>query len=183
VKHPRTTIAGLALSASAFLGLISSEGYTDKAVIPTKGDRPTVGFGSTFRDDGSPVQMGDTITPQRALKRTLAHIEKDEARLKGCVTAPLNQVEYNVLLKFSYQYGAATTCASSIVRHLNAGRYTESCNSYLDYRYMTSTRPIQGWEEYKPGRWRFDCSTPGNRACMGVWTRQLERQASCLSAQ
>ena len=34
------------------------EDYTDRAVIPTKGDVPTVGFGSTRHEDGSRVQMG-----------------------------------------------------------------------------------------------------------------------------
>ena len=45
MKIKRSHVAGLALSASALVGLIAREGYTDKAVIPVKGDRPTVGFG------------------------------------------------------------------------------------------------------------------------------------------
>ena len=69
----RTKIAALSLSAAALVALVAQEGYTDKAVVPVKGDRPTVGYGSTFRDDGSPVQMGDTITPIQALKRSHAH--------------------------------------------------------------------------------------------------------------
>ena len=35
--------------AAAFGALVTHEAYTDKAVIPTKGDRPTVGFGSLRR--------------------------------------------------------------------------------------------------------------------------------------
>lgn len=167
MKYQRTAIASLTLSAAALVGLVAHEGFTDRAFIPTQGDRATVGFGSTFRDDGTPVQMGDTITPQRALKRTLAHIGKDEGRLRGCVTAPLSQVEYDTLVDFSYQYGVATTCGSSIMRHLNAGRYAQSCNSYLAFRFAAG----------------YDCSTPGNKRCAGVWTRQLERQAACLNAQ
>ena len=43
---PRVLVAGLSLSAAAFVGLAVHEGYTSRAVVPTKGDRPTVGFGS-----------------------------------------------------------------------------------------------------------------------------------------
>src|SRR3546814_1293220 len=67
----RTTVAALVLSAAGLVSIIADEGYTERAVVPTKNDRPTVGFGSTFRDDGSPVQMGDTITPAQAVKRTV----------------------------------------------------------------------------------------------------------------
>lgn len=167
MRHPKSAVGALTLSAIALVGLISHEGYTDKAVIPIKGDRPTVGFGSTFRDDGSPVKMGDTITPQKAITRTVAHLAKDEARLKSCVTGPLSQVEYDTLINFSYQYGAVATCSSSMVKHINAGEYAQSCNAYLKYRFASG----------------YDCSIPGSRICPGVWSRQLERQAACLGAQ
>ena len=163
----RTTVAALALSATALVAIVASEGYTERAVVPTKGDRPTIGFGSTFRDDGTPVQMGDTITAPKALARTLAHIQKDESALRQCVTAPLHQKEYDLLVDFSYQYGAKTTCSSSMVRLANAGRYAESCGAYLRYRFAAG----------------YDCSTPGNRRCWGVWTRQLNRYNQCIGAQ
>jgi lysozyme len=185
----RIGISALALSAAGLVGLIAKEGYTDRAIIPVAGDRPTVGFGSTFRDDGTPVRMGDTITPPQAVARSLAHIQRDETRLKQCITAPLHQAEYDLLVDHAYQYGAAATCGSSIVRHTNAGRYTEACNAYLDWRYMTSPVARPGWEAFRfdtagrPIRWRFDCTTPGNRVCSGVGKRSTERRAKCLEAQ
>ena len=84
-SRPKTAIAALAFSALALVSLVSEESYTDSAIVPTKGDRPTVGFGSTFRDDGTPVQMGDKIKPPAALQRTLAHVQKDESGIKRCV--------------------------------------------------------------------------------------------------
>ena len=159
-------VAALSLSAAGFVGILASEGYTEKAVVPTQNDRPTVGFGSTFREDGSPVQMGDRITPQQAVLRSLNHIARNESGLKRCVTGALSQTEYDVLVDFAYQYGVAATCRSSIVKHINAGRYTEACNAYLLYRFSGG----------------FDCSTPGNRVCAGVWARNVERQKTCLSA-
>ena len=166
-KPIRITVASLSLSAAAFAGLVGYEWYTSDAIIPTKGDRPTIGFGSTFRDDGSPVQMGDTITPPQAIKRSVAHIAKDERGLKKCITGPMSQEEYNIIVDFSYQYGVAKTCSSSMVRYINAGEYEASCNAYILYK-------LSGG---------YDCSIPGNKICGGVWTRNLARQAKCLAAQ
>lgn len=158
----RQLIAGLSLSAAAFVGLLAHEGYTDQAVIPVKGDRPTVGFGSTFRDDGSPVQMGDTITAPKAVARSYAHISKDESRLKKCVTAPIYQWEYDTLVDHAYQYGAAATCSSQVVQLTNQGKYAEACEAYKNWKRVA-------------GR---DCSIRAN-GCYGVWLRSLERVQSC----
>ena len=49
----RTVVASLTLSAAALIGIAVSEGYTDRAVIPTKNDRPTVGVGSTLQVAGA----------------------------------------------------------------------------------------------------------------------------------
>lgn len=179
----RTAIAALALSATALVGIVVKEGYTDKAVIPTVGDRPTVGFGSTFKEDGSPVRMGDTTTPQKALARTLAHIQGDESGIKQCVTAPLHQTEYDLMVGFSYQYGVSALCSSPVVKLANAGDYQGSCGGYLSYRFITDAAAHPGWEQFRPGRWRFDCSTPGNKLCAGVWTRQLARYQACMEVQ
>jgi GH24 family phage-related lysozyme (muramidase) len=163
----RSHVAALSLSAAALVASITSESYTDTAVAPTKNDRPTVGFGSTFREDGTPVRLGDTIKPVQAVQRTMAHINKDETRLKQCVTGPVSQVEFDTLLDFSYQYGTAATCNSSMVRHINTGNYVAACNAYTLYRFSGG----------------YDCSIPGNKVCGGVWKRNLERRDKCLKAQ
>jgi GH24 family phage-related lysozyme (muramidase) len=163
MKHPRIAIAALSLSAAGFVGLISHEGFTDRAIIPVKGDRPTVGFGSTFRDDGTPVQMGDTITAPRAVQRSFNHISKDESRLKQCVSAPLHQHEYDTLVDHAYQYGAAATCRSTVVRLTNQGKYAEACQAYLSWKFVA-------------GR---DCSVRSN-GCYGVWLRSQERAKKCM---
>ncbi len=163
MKHPRIAISALALSAAGFVGLVSHEGFTDRAVTPVKGDRPTVGFGSTFRDDGTPVRMGDTITAPQALTRSFNHIARDESRLKQCVTAPLTQYEYDTLVDHAYQYGSQATCNSSVVRLINEHKYTEACQAYLRWKFVA-------------GR---DCSVRSN-GCYGVWLRSQERVKKCM---
>lgn len=166
-KFPRTVLAALSLSAAGFVGILSQEGYTDTAIIPTKNDRPTKGFGSTTNEDGSPVRMGDRTTPVKAVQRTLSYAQEADAAFKRCVRVPLHQAEYDTYLDFGYQYGMPTLCSSSIVRNLNAFNYTQACDSLLAYRFSGG----------------YDCSTPGNKVCAGVWTRQLKRHAGCMSAQ
>lgn len=167
MRNPRVAIGALSLSAAAFAGLVLHEGYTDRAVVPTKNDRWTIGFGSTFRDDGTPVQPGDTITASQAVARSVAHIAKDEVGLKRCITAPLHQAEYDTLVDFAYQYGVSATCNSSMVRRVNVGQYAQACEAYTLYKFSGG----------------FDCSIPGNRVCSGVWKRNQERRAKCLAAQ
>jgi lysozyme len=163
----RTAAAVLVVSAGAFVDLTSEEGYTNEAVIPVKGDVPTYGFGMTKRQDGSPVRMGDRTTPVRAMRDSLAHIQKDEAVLRRCVKAPLYQGEWDLLVDHAYQYGPGKTCGSRIVAETNAGRYVGACEAYLDWKFVA----------------RYDCSTPGNKRCSGVWKRSLERNRKCLAAQ
>lgn len=164
----RIAIAALTLSAAGFLGIVVREGYTDTAVIPTKGDVPTLGYGSTVHEDGKPVRMGDRTTPVRALAKAQAHISKDEAQFRDSLPGvALTQGEYDLYIDFAYQYGLANWRGSSMRRNLLAGKYEAACDSLLRYRFAAG----------------YDCSTPGNRRCPGVWTRQLERHAKCMGEQ
>lgn len=166
----RKAIAACCLSAAAFVGLLSHEGYTEHTIVPTKNDRPTNGFGSTFDENGKPIQMGDKTNPIKALQRSHMHILKDEAGIKKCVTGELAQHEYDTLISFAYQYGTGATCKSAMVKHINAGEYEKACEAYLLYN--------------KSGG--YDCSTlihgKPNKRCYGVWERQLERKAKCMGA-
>jgi len=168
VSRARILAAGLVLSASAFVAILSSEGYTGTAVIPTKNDRPTVGFGSTLRDDGAPVRLGDSITPVRAVQRAAAHLSNEEAEFRGSIPGvALHQVEYDLYMDWVYQYGTGAWRASTMRRQLLAGQYRAACDGLLLYK--------------KSGG--YDCSAPGNRTCPGVWTRQLARHKKCVEAQ
>jgi lysozyme len=168
MSNVRVAIAALSLSAAAFVGLATKEYYTDTAVIPIPGDRPTVGFGSTFKEDGTPVKMGDKTTPVKALRMSLAHIGKDELNLKRCVTSDLSQAEYDILVDFAYWRGSAGACRSEVVRAINAGDYIASCEAYLN---LDSRRAA--------GK---DCAAASNN-CRGVWLRAQERHRRCMEAQ
>ena len=122
----RRALVSLVLSASALVGIALSEGYSDKAIIPIKGDVPTIGFGTT---EG--VKMTDRVTPPVALARALKDIEKFEGAIKKCVVVPLHQYEYDTFVEFSYNVGTGAFCRSTLVKRLNSTDYAGACQEIL----------------------------------------------------
>ncbi len=172
----RIAVALLSMSAAAFVARVAHEGYTETAVIPTRGDVPTVGFGSTVREDGSRVTMADRTDPVAAVRRALVHIQKDEARIKQCIglAVPLHPAEFDVYTELAYNIGTPTFCTNRasggpgvIPRKLRAGDYRGACDAILFYKFAAG----------------YDCSTPGNKRCSGVWKDRLRLHAACLEAQ
>lgn len=164
----RISVGLLSISAAGFATWQASEGFTPVAVIPTKGDVPTIGHGSTRYEDGQPVRMGDIITPARA--EILARNLNSQAEKQFAASLPgvkLHQDEFDLYVDFIGQYGIGTWRSSSMRRDLLASNYAQACNDLLKYKLAAG----------------FDCSTPGNKRCAGVWTRQLERHAKCMAAQ
>jgi lysozyme len=158
----RIVIAALSLSAAAFVAVLTREGYTEQAVIPTKGDVPTVGFGTT---EG--VTMESQTNPVDAVQRALQDISKYEGAIKRCVKVPLYQEEYDVYADLAYNIGPNAFCSSTIVRRLNEGKYAEACEHILDWKFAAG----------------FDCSTPGNKRCYGLWKDRLRVYNQCKGAQ
>lgn len=190
MNKSRLVVGVLSLSAAGLISIAASENYTDNAVIPTKNDRPTLGFGSTFHEDGTPVKLGDTTTPVRALVTLRSHVSREEGVFQASLPGvKLTQGEYDVYVGWVYQYGSAAWRRSEMRKDLLSGDYRGACEAMLAYRYITSARPTPGWTPYRfdeggqPTRWKFDCSTPGNKVCAGVWSRQQDRHARCLAEQ
>ena len=169
----RIAAALLTTSAAGFAGWMASEGYSPVPYIPTKGDLPTVGHGSTRYEDGTPVKLTDPpITRERAEQLARNLMAKDEQLFRASLPGvKLFQAEYDLYLDFVGQYGIGNWRSSSMRRHLLAGRYVQACDSLLMWR--------------KAGG--YDCSTlvngKPNKRCWGVWVRQLERHAQCWSVQ
>lgn len=97
----RIAVGLLSISAVGFAGWQASEGFTDTAIIPTKGDVPTIGHGSTYYEDGTRVKLGDKITRKRAEELARNLMSKDEQALKKSLPGvSLHQEEYDVYLDF-----------------------------------------------------------------------------------
>lgn len=134
----RRTVLSLTLSASALVGILMHEGYSDKAYAPVKGDVPTIGFGTT-----GGVKMGDTIKPPQAVARALVDVQKFEGALKQCVKVPLHQYEYDAYVSLSYNIGSKAFCGSTLVKKLNAGDYAGACQQVLRWDKFNG-KPLAG---------------------------------------
>jgi len=172
MSKQRALVSTLTASAAGFAIWVASEGgLHTEAYVPTKGDVPTIGAGSTRYEDGTPVKLGDKITRARA--ETLARnlMREDEQRLIAALPGvDLTQGEFDVYLDFVGQFGIGNFRQSSMRRHLLAGRYGSACDALLQYRFQA-------------GR---DCKLPKNwgpQGCKGVWTRQVKRHQRCMEAQ
>lgn len=164
----RIAIGGLSLSAAGFITLVVSEGWIDVAKPPVQGDRPTAGFGSTYHIDGTPVKVGDKLTPVQALQTSQAHISKDEQQFRDSLpSVEMTQTEYDNYIDWIYQYGIGRWINSPMRKSLLSGDRAAACEALLLPQYRT----VDG----------FDCSTPGNKRCYGVWTRAQKRHAICIS--
>ena len=193
MNQNRKPAAAMVLSLVAASAWLAFEGFRAQPYIPTQGDVPTIGYGSTHYENSTRVTMADPpITRQRAQALALGELDRTYAACvrKSLGDTPVNQIEFDKAADFAGQYGCAAWAGSSMRKKTQAGDYVGACKAYLSYRYMTSARREgAGWVAFKwdaagrPTRWQFDCSTPGNKVCRGVWTRQVVRHDSCMAAQ
>jgi len=180
----RAAAATLAVSAAGGAGWMAAEGFSDTAYMPRPGDRWTIGHGSTFYSDGRPVRQGDKITRAAAQELALSELNSTYG---ACVRdslgqhAAMSQIEFDLAADFAGQYGCSTWNKSTMRAAYTMGEYTQACEAYGNYRFVSSSKNEgAGWEQVGPGRWRFDCSTPGNKVCRGVWDRSKKRAIQCL---
>lgn len=122
----RTAVAGLALSASALVGIALHEGYSPVAYTPVPGDVPTIGYGTT-----QGVKAGDKITPDRALVRLLADASKSEQAVKRCAPVPMYGHEFSAYVSLAYNIGETAFCNSTAARLLREGQYAQACAQIL----------------------------------------------------
>lgn len=160
----------LGLTAAIVAGWIAAEGFSSAPIIPTRGDVPTIGHGATHYEDGRRVTMADPpITRQRAheLAKNLLNDTYVECVKRSLGDSLIFSKEFEIAVDFTGQYGCARWHASTMRKSYVAGSYVQACNAYLLYKFSAG----------------YDCSTPGNRICGGVWTRQLKRHKQCMELQ
>lgn len=149
----RLVVGALSLSAAGLVGIAGYEGYSDEAYIPVPGDVPTIGYGST-----AGVQMGDTITPPKALERLVRDVGVAESAIGRCVKVPLYQHEYDAFASLAYNIGSEAFCSSTLVRKLNAGDYSGACQELKRWVYVDGRR-VQGLVNRREAEYRM---------CMGI---------------
>ena len=137
-KAYRASVAGLAVGATAFVGIAINEGYRGTAYTPVPNDVATIGFGTT-----KGVRIGDTITPTAALVRALGDVKEAADAVKRCVKVDLYPHEFDAYVSLTYNIGQGAFCKSTLVKELNAGRYEEACKQVLRWDHFKG-KPLTG---------------------------------------
>jgi GH24 family phage-related lysozyme (muramidase) len=139
------------------------------AIIPVPGDPPTLDVGGLtyYPSTGQRVQLGDRLPIAQAIKE-FSQATGDNAQCvrRSCPDCATPQTLFDLAGDFVHQFGCPAWEKSSALTHIRAGRLAAHCDVYLRYRYVR----------------KFDCATPGNRRCPGVWTRAQERARLCKAA-
>ncbi|EWC39045.1 lysozyme [Stutzerimonas stutzeri] len=81
----------------------------------------TIGYGTT-----AGVKEGQTITKKRAEELLREDVTRFEQQVNRMVNVPLTQGQFDALVSFTYNLGAANLSNSTLLRLLNAGLYADA---------------------------------------------------------
>jgi lysozyme len=146
-------IVAFLISAGLITGVVKHEGFRDKAYIPVPGDVPTVGVGFTKREDGSPVQLGDTITREQADARLTKELWSYRTGIGKCIMVPVTENQADAFTSLSFNIGVSAFCKSTLTRKLNQYDYEGACAEILKWDKFQG-KPLKGLtnrrqDEYK----------------------------------
>jgi lysozyme len=80
----------------------------------------TIGFGSTFYENGAKVQIGDTITQYRAESLLLITANKFATEVKKLVKSNLNDKQMAALISFAFNLGMGALQKSTLLKLVNS---------------------------------------------------------------
>jgi lysozyme len=80
----------------------------------------SIGYGSTFYENGSKVQQGDKITLDRADKLLLEMVKRFEISVRGLVKSKINDNQLGALTSFAFNVGVGALNKSTLLRKVNA---------------------------------------------------------------
>ena len=80
----------------------------------------TIGFGSTFYENGAKVQPGDTITQHRAESLLLITANKFATEVRKLVKSNLNEKQMAALISFAFNLGIGALQKSTLLKLVNS---------------------------------------------------------------
>ena len=98
---------------------------------------PTIGYGSTRYEDGTPVTLKDEPIDQaraNAIMRTTLAREYEPA-VQRYVKVPLTQGQYDALVDFAYNAGAKNLLQSTLLKKLNSKNYAGASKEFEKWVY------------------------------------------------
>lgn len=92
----------------------------------------TIGYGSTYYEDGTLVTMEDEpITEERATELLQYTTDKIYGScVNKIVKVEINQNQFDALVSFAYNLGNESLRTSTLLRQLNDGNFTDAANQF-----------------------------------------------------
>ena len=93
---------------------------------------PTIGYGTTFYEDGSKVAMTDApITKERAEALLAIHVNDFAKQVEAMITVPITDNQFAALVSFAYNAGPGALRGSTLLKKLNAKDYAGAADQFL----------------------------------------------------
>lgn len=101
---------------------------------------PTIGYGSTFYEDGTKVKLTDApITEARAMD-LLGNVVNDFSKqVNKLIKVEVTQHQYDALVDFAYNVGVGNLSSSTLLKKLNAKLYAETAEQFLRWNKANGT--------------------------------------------
>ena len=113
------------------------EDFRAKAYLDIKGV-PTIGFGTTYYQDGTKVQLGDICTRSQAEAWFVNDCKALDAFLDRNVTQKkLTQNQFDALASFIYNVGRSAFIGSTMYRLIKLGKMKEAADEFLRWDKVT----------------------------------------------
>jgi len=80
---------------------------------------PTVGYGSTFFEDGTKVKLGDKITKKRAEELLDFMVLQFANQVDKHIKVPLSENKFGALVSFAYNVGVSALSKSTLLKKVN----------------------------------------------------------------
>jgi len=87
---------------------------------------PTIGYGSTFYENGSKVVLGEKISIERADSLLMNTVLKFEQSVRGLVKSNVNYNQIGALTSFAFNVGVGNLKKSTLLKKVNANPADES---------------------------------------------------------
>ncbi len=110
------------------------EGFKSKPYLDSVG-KATIGYGSTYYVDGTPVSMADKpINQTKASQLLLKTLELFSKRVDELIEVPVTTNQFSALVSFSYNVGVHNFKISTLRHELNRGKFVEAANEFPKWR-------------------------------------------------
>ncbi len=130
VPTPTTTKA-TSVSMNGIECIKHDEGFRKKPYLCTS-NIPTIGFGTTYYEDGRKVTLQDEfITLERAMELLMHHVKTQiQEPLNKLIKTDLNQNQYDALTSFVYNVGIGNFGKSTMLKLINEGKMKEAAAEF-----------------------------------------------------